>query len=91
MQEIRNLAAALGVDVQKLSDMMNCAVTEANINEFGRFSDLVSTVDKAKAKAYFEWLEEKPLSILKVNSKASKLLRSFILAGGFVIDLPTEE
>lgn len=91
MQEIRNLAAALGVDVQKLSDMMNCAVTEANINEFGRFSDLVSTVDKAKAKAYFEWLEEKPLSILKVNSKASKLLRSFILTGGFEIDLPIED
>lgn len=90
MQQVRNLSIAIGVDAVKLSDIMSNMVTESNLDEFGRFSDLASTIDRIKAKAYFEWLEEKPLSILKVNSKASKLLRNFILSGGFEIDLPTE-
>jgi len=67
----------------KLSRMMNAGVTEANINEFGRFDDLKSGVDKAKAKAYFEKSEGASISPFKVNMKVDKLLEGFIMSGGF--------
>jgi len=67
----------------KLSRMMNAGVTEANINEFGRFDDLKGCVDKAKARAYFEELDGASISVFKVNMKVDKLLQEFILSGGF--------
>jgi len=67
----------------KLSRMMNAGVTEANINEFGRFDDLKNYVDKARAKAYFEELESSRIAPFKVNIKIDKLLHDFIISGGF--------
>ena len=34
--------------------MMNSNITPGNINEYGRFDDLKNTIDKEKAKLYFE-------------------------------------
>ena len=67
----------------KLSRMMNAGVTEANINEFGRFDDLKNCVDKTKAKSYFEELDGVSISPFKVNMKIDKLLEDFIISGGF--------
>ncbi len=67
----------------KLSRMMNTGVTEVNINEFGRFDDLKSHVDKAQAKAHFEQQEGVAIPQFKVNMKVNKLLQRFILEGGF--------
>ncbi len=69
----------------KLSRMMNAGVTDANINEFGRFDDLKSCVDKSKAKAYFEGLEGTSISLFKVNMEIDRLLQEFIIRGN--IDL----
>jgi type I restriction enzyme R subunit len=68
---------------RKLSAIMNTEVTEANINDFGRFDDLKSCIDKAKAKSYFEVLEGESISLFKVNMKVDKLLQKFILRSGF--------
>ena len=65
---------------------MNLHLTEANINEFGRLDDLKKTVDKEKAKQFFEKREQKKLPPLKVNMRIDKLLRTFILSGGFDIE-----
>ena len=35
---------------------MNSGMSETSINEYGQFDDLNNTVDKYKAKAYFEKL-----------------------------------
>lgn len=67
----------------KLNRMMNATVTAANINEFGRFDDLKSCVDKTKAKAYFEKLESASITEFKVNMKINNLLQDFIIRGGF--------
>ncbi len=83
--EIYNIAQTLGLDEAKLRAMMNTNVTEANINEYGRFDDLKSTVDKTKAKTYFETLEGTTISPPKVNIKVYKLLQDFILRGGFEV------
>ena len=54
--------------------------------EFGRYDDLKKTVDKAKAKAYFEKVEGTRIIPPKVNVKVDNLLRDFILNGGFEIE-----
>lgn len=82
-KEVEDLVGRLGIDAQKLRALMNSSITEANLNDYGRFDALRETIDNAKAKAYFEALEGQPLPDFRVNIKASLLLRQFILAGGF--------
>ena len=89
--QIQKLVKALGVDEIKLKNMIEKNLEEANLNEFGMFDDLKSTVDKSKAKEYFEKLEETELTKAKVNQKTSKLLKEFILRGGFDIYLGKKE
>ena len=89
--QIQKLVKALGVDEKKLKNMIEKHPEEANLNEFGMFDDLKSTVDKSKAKEYFEKLDETELTKVKVNQKTSKLLKEFILRGGFDIYLGKKE
>ena len=84
--EVHALVSVLGVDKAKLSTLMATTVTEKNINEYGRFDDLKATVDKEKAKAYFEGLEDGKLPPFKVNIKSAQLLRDFIIQGGFELN-----
>ena len=70
------------LDPTRLIALMNTHVTEANLNEYGRFDDLRETVDQQKAKAYFEGLEGKALPMFRVKIKAAKLLSDFLLRGG---------
>ncbi|MBS7325486.1 MAG: hypothetical protein KIG85_02560 [Thiopseudomonas sp.] len=63
---------------EQLIQIMNTAVTSANINEFGRFDKLKQQVDMAKAKAHFEKLEGKPLSDFQVRMKIDQMLKEFI-------------
>ena len=83
---IHRFASLLGVYEEKLRELMNLHLTEANINEFGRLDDLKKTVDKEKAKQFFEKREQMKLPPLKVNMRIDKLLRTFILSGGFDIE-----
>ena len=76
------IVSALGLDKEKLIALMNTHVTEANLNEYGRFDDLKATVDKQMAKAYFEGLVGTTLPMFRVNIKAAKLLSDFLLLGG---------
>ena len=66
---------------------MNSGVTKANINEYGRFDDLISTADRSLAKEYFEKKEGKTLSAFQVTKNINKLLKEFILNGGFDIEI----
>lgn len=52
--EIDALVTYLGIDAGKLMALMNTRTTEANLNEYGRLDELKATVDKQKARAYFE-------------------------------------
>ena len=79
---IHRFSTYIGVDEDKLRDMMGLKLTEANINEFGRFDELKRTIDKNKAKKYFESGEHKKLSPPIINIKLDRILRNFILNGG---------
>lgn len=84
--QVHRVAVALGLDEEKLRGMMRAHVSAQTLNEFGRFDDLVSSVDKAAARAYFERVEGQRLTPPKVAVKTDKLLRAFILSGG--MDIP---
>ena len=84
--QVERVVEALGIDGELLATMAALDLTESNINEFGRFDDLKNSVDKARAKTFFEQKEGKTLSLFKVNSRAAVLLKKFILEGGFDID-----
>lgn len=89
--QIHRLAELLGLDEDKLRNLMSMKIVDANINEFGRFDALKATADRQKAKIYFESVEGIKLIPPKVNMKIDKLLREFILRGGFDIILPDQK
>ena len=82
-KQIIKLVERFGLDNKKLKEIMSLNVSEININEYGRFDELKNSVDKEKAKAYFEEVEGCKLSIPKVNIKVHNLLKDFILSGGY--------
>lgn len=84
--QVHRFANVIGVNEENLRSMMDLKLTETNINEFGRLDELKKTVDKAKAKAYFESKEGIKLDLPKINIRVDKIFREFILKGGFEID-----
>lgn len=80
---IRKFATSLGVDETMLRTFLNLHVTEDNINEFGRFDELKASVDRNRAKAYFEAAEGLEIPLRKVQMKIDTLLRCFVLTGEF--------
>jgi len=85
-KQVHQLANALGIDIAKLKNLMNVDIIEANINEYGRFDVLKQAVDRDKAKVYFEVLEGKSIPAFRLSIKIEKLLKDFILRGGFDIN-----
>ncbi|MCY1151226.1 MAG: HsdR family type I site-specific deoxyribonuclease [Sphaerochaetaceae bacterium] len=80
----------LGLNEDYLSNFMNSAVSESNINEFGRFDELKKQVDINKAKDFFEKSEKKTILPFEVKMKVHKFLQDFILQGGFDIEQEDE-
>lgn len=81
--QIRRITDAFSIDEAILMEMMNRKLTEANINEYGRFDRLKETVDKGKARSYFERQQGAGVPPYKVNILIDALLRQFLLEGGF--------
>ena len=76
---IHRFSETFGLDEEKLRGLKEMTLTEGNINEYGRFDALKETVDKGKAKAYFEKHEGRRLPPPKVTMKIDTALRDFIL------------
>ena len=87
--QIHQIATALGLNEEILRNIMSLKLNESNLNEFGRFTELSNTVDKEKAKEYFEKVEKTKILPFKVKMKADNLLRDFILKGGY--EMPVQE
>lgn len=77
--EIHAIATSFGLDESKLRQLINAHVNENNINEFARFDALLNTVDKTKAKQYFEQEDGKEIPPFKVNVKVAAFLKEFVL------------
>jgi type I restriction enzyme R subunit len=81
--QIKRISTMLGLDETKLRTLMASGVTEININEYGHFDELKNTVDKNKAKEYFEKLEGMTIPPFKINIRVHNLLQRFIIEDGF--------
>lgn len=88
--QVHRISTVLGLDETLLRSIMSLKLNINNINEFGRFDELKKSVDKAKAKQYFEAVEGTTIIPPKVNIKVDNLLREFILSGGIDIKLPND-
>lgn len=81
--EIINLVAIFDLNEELLRKIMSLNVTRQNINEFNRFENLKETVNRSKAKEYFEKKENKTFRSYEISKKIDEFLREFIISGGF--------
>ena len=76
---IHRLAQAIGLEENSLRRLYDSHPTASNINEFGRFDDLVSKVDRAKAKAFIENYKGESIPARKVSAEIYSLLKRFLI------------
>ena len=81
--QIHRFASAIGVDEIMLRNMMELGLNANTINDFGRFDKLKGTVNKTKAKEYFDNRDGQNYSSFKITSMVDSILRDFILKNGF--------
>lgn len=86
-RQIGQLVWAVGVDEAQVRALLLAGVSEATIDEFGRFTALKGTVDSERAKRYFEQREGRTMSPFFVNREVEKLLRAFVLRDELPKDL----
>ena len=85
-EQIEKLVDHLGVDRSLLEELTVRYINEKSLNAFGRFDALRDTIDVPRAKSFFERCMNVTLPNFKVKVQASKLLKQFVLEGGFDID-----
>jgi type I restriction enzyme R subunit len=83
--QIRRCATVFGLNEEKLRHFLARKISMDSINEFGRFDELLNSIDISKARQYFEIIEQKKLSIPQVHIKIDEFFRHFIYEGGFEI------
>ena len=81
--QIAKLVELFGLDGTKIKEMLNTEITKTNLNDYGRFDELKNSVDKTKAKEYFEALEGKTIPLFKINIKVHNMLKDFLIKGGY--------
>lgn len=77
--QIARLVELFGLDGDRLKEMLNTEITEKNLNDYGRFDELKNSVDKTKAKIYFEKEENVVIPPFKISIKVHNLLKNFII------------
>lgn len=81
--QIRKLAQAFDLDENKLRSMMTLPVSAKNLNEYGRFDDLLNSVNFENARKSLEEIYGKTIEVWEAHIEVQKILRDFILQGGF--------
>lgn len=84
--QVDKLVGTFGLDDDLLREMMSLDLNEANLNEYARFDKLKASVDKGRMSAYFNNRESGGVSEFTCTMLTNKLLKQFILEGGFDID-----
>ena len=78
-QQVFSLCEATGLNIDKLKALIRNDVNEQNINEHGRFDDLMKTLDKEKAVVFIKRVLGKDVKKMFILSNTSNLIRRFIL------------
>ena len=86
-REIDQLVRAIDVDPELLRLLLAAHVDEARINEYGRFDDVVDSVDLDAAAEYFHQQTGKKLPRFKIRTAIDRLLREYVLHHNLPADL----
>lgn len=85
-RQVIDLCDLLGLDKDKLIKLMHATDFAETPNVGGRFDALKETVDRSRAKTYFESIEGKTIPEFRLNIRIQSLLTEFILNGGFDLE-----
>ena len=78
-EQMKILTEATGVNLSMLKNIMTSGVTEENLDDFNRFSDLRITSDNTKTKLFLEKVTGKVIVSPFVMARWTKVLKDFIL------------
>lgn len=78
--QIKKIASFFGLDENKLRELVNSDITEDNINKFGRFDELIGTVDQEKARKFFKEKFEQEYDDFTLNMQIYSCLLKFLLS-----------
>lgn len=78
-QQVYTLAEATGMNITKLKELVSKDTNEQNINEQGRFNELIKTLDKIKAIDFLKKVTGQDVPKHFVITNMSSLVRRFIL------------
>lgn len=76
--QINAVVSALGLDENLLKTLMSSNLNEKNLSHFEPFVTLKASVDRAKAKVYFEKLDGITLPLFKLNVRIDQHLKQFV-------------
>lgn len=79
---IHQISQGLGINEEKFRDLITSGATLENLNAFGRYDELLETLDITKAQAYFENRDQKSYSLRETRLQADQEITSIILNGG---------
>ena len=89
--QIKRLADSFGLEEDKLRNMLKLPINASNINEYGRFDDLLKTVNQEKTRIFLEKIYQKPIEVWESNIEVQKILRDIVLNGLFDLDKLAEK
>ena len=81
-ERITRIVHRLGVNEEKLRDLLRKKVTETNIDAFGRFEDLLKTVDWTQARRFFSIVDRVEIADPELKIRVDDYLRDFLLTEG---------
>lgn len=84
--QIHRFASAIGINEDKLRNIMDLHLPEGNLNQGGYYDELKATLDRGRASDFIQRLEGGSVLPFLVPAKADDLIRQFITKGGYDID-----
>ncbi len=88
---IERFSNAFGIDRDKLSRIMACHLAEDNLLQGGLFDQIISTLDRVRAKETMEAIEGMEIKPHRVVQKTEGYLKRFILSHGDISVLTGRE
>lgn len=79
---IHRISVGFGIDEEKFRKLILSGATDKNINVYGRYDDLMDTIDIYKSKEYLESRDKKEYTLREVRMKVDEELTQIILNGG---------
>jgi type I restriction enzyme R subunit len=88
--EIHRFSIAIGVNEDKLRELVLLVSSGENINDFGRLDKLEETLDIAQAQRFIGLVKHRDVTKRETRRESDKILKKFITDGGFDVSTMLE-